>query len=271
MSKTMYLGAGAALALSLVMPTAANAQKMTPEEVRRNLAIAEENGVAPYVLTPNDRDKYGRPYSDTALEAYRELGSWEAVRLASLDGARFCTGQEQVAALKDEIRAADLLVKQADEAAARAQSEAERKAAAAQQTRARSNFLRLLVTGVKLGLVSQIPGVGWAYGGYIVAHEFDAYLQRAQHSKEMESYDANVDANDARIYAMSLRLKALDKRNELSDMRGELYDASMRAWCDSMKQYHARLAPISATYKPYVAPAGEPTSPPAEPKPPKDW
>lgn len=277
MSTITYLGAGAALALAMVVPTVASAQTgktMTPVELQAALNAAKEHGTAPIIFFPHNPDNFGVVGFASANEAYKALGSWELVRAATRDNKRFCEGTADIEELKKKIRDADVKVKEADRLAAEAQTKAERKAAAARQTRARNDFVRLLLVGIKVGLVSQIPGVGWAYAGYVVAHEFDGILARAQHRKEMGAYDAQVDANDARIYAMSLRLDALDLRNELHDLRGEVFDASISGWCSSLKYWHSIVpqrdvnASYAATYAPGAAAAKQ--APPSGAKP-KDW
>ena len=179
---------------------------------------------------------------------------WRA-RRAARDDANFCVGLTTLQQLKSQVRDADQEVARLEQAVAQARTRAEREVAEARLGRAKNNLFQLLGLGLRVGLVSLIPGVGWAYAGYILVSEASQYLDRQQHGREMDANDALQDLSLAQSDAYAARLAALDFRLELYDRRGELWDTSMRGWCDVFAPYHTRLLSTSATYTPAPASA----------------
>lgn len=247
------VGAGVTLALLLSSTSAlaqmppsgspqaatASLNQNTETAAQRNRRIADEHGLPPDVLT-HQEDRYGRPVLRTIEESIADLGV-EGATLAARDGATFCVGLTQLQQLKDQVRIADLEVVRLEQAVAQARTRAEREVAQARLGRARNNLFQFLLTGVRVGLVSLIPGVGWAYAGYILTSEVSQYLSREQHNRELRASDSLQDLSLAQSDANTARLIALDFRLQLYDRRGELWDRSMGQWCRVMEPFHARL------------------------------
>lgn len=229
--------------------TGNSGQSMSPEEVARVMAFAQANGVAPFTLTPGDRDEFGRPRSISAIEASQRLGGIDGLRLAQGDDRQFCSVLADMESLEMQIHAFEAQVQAADLEAANAQTRAERRQAEAKASRVRTNFFQFVLTLVRVGVVSFIPGVGWAYGAYVLGSEVSAWLSRNQHNREMEANDARVAADAARVHAFELRLKALDMRLQLSDMQNKLFRVSMGSWCGAMG-YTVRSSTTSYSYTP---------------------
>lgn len=258
---TKIVGAGVTLAL-LFNSTSALAQ-MVPSgaadttgalnqttgetAAQRNLRIAREHGLPPFVLT-QEEDRYGRPLTRSIEDSIADLGP-DGALLTARDDANFCVGLTTLQQLQSQVRDADLEVARLEQEVAQARTRAEREIAEARLGRAQNNLFQLLGLGLRIGLVSLIPGVGWAYAGYILVSEASQYLDRRQHGREMDASDALQDLSLAQSDAYAARLSALDFRLELYDRRGELWDTSMRSWCDAFAPYHARLL-STPTYTP---------------------
>lgn len=226
--------------------TGATTSGMSPEEVAETYRFAQQNGLAPFTMTPNDLDAFGRPRSIPSVDAARVLGSIDAVRMAQRDDANHCGLLNEMKSIEMEIKVAEALVLELDAKAEVAQTKAEQKQARAQASRARTNFMQLLLTGLRVGVVSMIPGVGWAYGAYVLGSEWSAWLSRHQQNIELEAHDARVDADSARVRAFAARMKEMNLRMKLSDMHNELYRFSMGNWCEA-NGYTVRSTTSSAT------------------------
>lgn len=278
MTKKYLLGAGAALALSLVAAQA-SAQNLEPpmigtsqptapsgptapsadapvtgrfdDTVPQSACPSERHVVAggryigcltappqpahpPMVMTPNVRDAFGLPQTMLWSDAVAYLGSEEAAMLAAEDDRAFCSGLWELDAINEQIRLADLEMAAANEAVANARTRAERQAAEARRSRAENNLWQLLWTGIRVGLVSQIPGVGWAYGGYILSTEAAQWFDRRQHGREMEASDAYQDLFMAQNQRFELVLRRIELRVARSDIQGNLFQNAMGQWCNVM-------------------------------------
>lgn len=262
MSTITYLGAGAALALAVAIPATATAQGASPPPSDAKVfELARQQDLPPYYLTQNEKDAYGRPLVRTIDQARRDLGSWEAVRLAAESDRDACDGLTAIDQLETAIRAGEEQVRKDQIAVDNARTTLEKRIAERRLKRSQNNLLRLLLTGIKLGLVSQIPGVGWAYGGYVLAHEADQLLGRHDYNKELKLHDESVDLWMDQMEVVSNYLRLYDKRLELSSGQNRLWRYSMTKWCTAMRPYYARLSSTSASYTP---------APTSNAKP-KDW
>lgn len=263
---TRIVGAGVTLALlfngtamAQMVPSGATDTTATLNQTnaetpaQRNRRIADENGLPPDILT-HQEDRYGRPVLRTIEDSIADLGP-DGALLAARDDANFCMGLTQLQQLKDQVRIADLEVVRLEQEVAQARTRADREVAEARLGRARNNLFQFLLTGVRVGLVSLIPGVGWAYAGYILTSEVSQYLSREQHNRELRASDSLQDLSLAQSDANTARLIALDYRLQLYDRRGELWDRSMGQWCRVMEPFHTRLLATSATYTPAPASA----------------
>lgn len=266
MKVTQVVGAGVILALLMnstalaQMPPSGSPEaastvvlnQNTETAAQRNRRIADQHGLPPFVLT-QEEDRYGRPLTRTIEDSIEDLGL-EGATLVARDNGNTCAGITTLDQLKSQVRTADQEVARLEEAVAQARTRAEREIAEARLGRARNNLFQLLGTGLRIGLVSLIPGVGWAYAGYILVSEASQYLDRRQHGREMDASDALQDLSLAQSDAYAARLTALDFRLDLYDGRGELWDKSMKDWCDAFAPFHARLL-STPTYTPAPASA----------------
>lgn len=253
---TMLSGAGVTLALALsatpafaqMVPGSAPHAAAQEDPVQRNLRIAQEHNLPPDLLT-SENDRWGRPQTRTIEQSIAELGV-DGARMRALDDFDWCNDLIAIDELYAQIRAADLEVVQATEEVQRARTRAERRQAEARLGRAQNNLFQLLGTVVRLGLAASIPGVGWAYGGYILVSEVTQWSGRRQHNRELDATDALNDYFMVSMQRQELLIRAWTLRMEQHDRRGRLWDGSMRRWCDAMRPYHVRMAPVSATYTP---------------------
>lgn len=248
MTKKVILGAVASIALSLAAAPAFaqdlglpvnSAPVGQPTQPVNNRTLAAQYGLPPDILT-HEEDRYGRPIPRTIEDSIRDLGV-EGARLAAIDDANFCFGLNEIDRMEADVRAADAALREAELAVQNARTNAERRQAEARAGRARNNLFQLLLTGIRIGVVTQIPGVGWAYGAYILGSEASNFLNRQQHNREMLANDANVDLFMAQNNAHMLRVEAWMRRVEVHDRRGELWNRSMRGWCGVMEPYHTPL------------------------------
>lgn len=250
MTRSLLKGVGALLALMMLSvaapafaqhdPTASlNTQTTHEDPAARNRRIADQHGLPPNVLTSRE-DEYGRPIPRRIEDAIADLGP-EGARLAALDDYTRCSALTELRSIKQQIATVEAEVQNAAQAVLAARTEADRRIAIARQERAQNDLWQLLLAGIRLGLVTQIPGVGWAYGGVMLGNEASNWLNRRQHDFEMQAHDAVVDWTMAMGAETVLRLRAHDLRNDAYDLRGQLWDESMGRYCEAHMPYYERM------------------------------
>lgn len=269
MFKKTLLGAGAALAFTVLLPTVSSAQALAGDFAKPdNLAAANRLGVAPAILASNDKDPYGRPRPRTVEEAMRELGSADSVRLASQSDAEYCSSLGALVSLQDRITAAEAEVVRAELAVKEAHTRAEKKAAEVKAGRARTNFFGLLMSAVQIGIAVAMPGATWHYPGMVAAGTIGNEARQQQHKRDMDAYDGRMEVYNMRLETNNLRLQTYDMRLQLATGMNTLYFKSMNGWCNVMKPYHARLtATTTSSYTPPSSPDAPAPPSSARPKP----